>query len=117
VPVSAGQQLRVATGTPLGVAQRADLQQAVAWLHRQIAFDRRPLGEVADEFNRYNRIPFTIDDPTLRLLPISGVFDAYDQDSFAAFLASLEGVRVEKLPTQIRVSSLHRARSEPPSVR
>jgi transmembrane sensor len=114
VPVRAGQQLRVAAGTPLGVAERVDVGQAMAWLHRQIAFDRRPLGEVAEEFNRYNRIPITIDDPVLRVLRISGVFDAYDQDSFAAFLASLEGVRVEKLPTQIRVSSLHRVRSGAP---
>jgi transmembrane sensor len=113
VHVGAGQQLRLSAGAPPGVAQPVDLDQALAWLRRHIAFDRRPLAEVADEFNRYNQIPFTIDDPALRMLPISGMFDAYDQDSFATFLASLEGVGVERLPTQIRVSRVRRSSPGP----
>jgi transmembrane sensor len=112
VQVGAGRQLRLSAGAPLGTSQPVDVNQALAWLHRHIAFDRRPLAEVADEFNRYNQIPFTIDDPALRVLPISGMFDAYDQDSFATFLASLDGVSVERLPTQIRVSSLRRSNLE-----
>ena len=52
---------------------------------------------MADEFNRYNDIPFTIADPALRSLPISGTFNAADTDSFAVFLESLDGVRVERL--------------------
>ncbi len=43
-----------------------DLQQTVAWLQRQIAFEQRPLGEVAEEFNRYGSIPIEIDDAALR---------------------------------------------------
>ena len=39
-----------------------DVQQTVAWLQRKIAFEQRPLGEVADEFNRYGSIPIEIDD-------------------------------------------------------
>jgi ferric-dicitrate binding protein FerR (iron transport regulator) len=37
----------------------------------------------ADEFNRYGPSVFEIDDETLRALPITGVFGAYDADSFA----------------------------------
>src|SRR4030095_13974265 len=48
-------------------------------------FFRRPRTK-ADEFNRYGRIVIEIDDQDLRAMPISGVFDAYDTDSFAAFL-------------------------------
>jgi transmembrane sensor len=77
----------------------------VAWLQRQIAFENEPLGEVAAEFNRYSPIPVEIDDDTLRALPISGIVDAYDTDAFAAFLATLSGVSVQKSPTRIRVLS------------
>ena len=83
-----------------------DVQQAVAWLKRRIAFEQRPLGEVANEFNRYVAIRIEIDDPVLRILPISGVFDAYDVDSFSAFLQTLDGVRVERAATRIRVFSV-----------
>jgi transmembrane sensor len=61
---------------------------------------------VADEFNRYGSIPIEIDDSALRALPISGVFDAYDLDSFVAFLRTLDGVRAERTAARIRVSSL-----------
>jgi transmembrane sensor len=83
-----------------------DVQQTLAWLQQQIAFERRPLGEVAEEFNRYGPIPIQIDDAALRALPISGVFDAYDIDSFLAFLQTPDGVRVERTSARIRVFSL-----------
>jgi ferric-dicitrate binding protein FerR (iron transport regulator) len=35
--------------------------------------------------------------PDLRAMPISNVFDAYDTDSFAAFLQTLDGVVVQKI--------------------
>jgi transmembrane sensor len=83
-----------------------DVQQAVAWQQRKIAFEQRPLGEVADEFNRYSSIPIELDEAALRSLPISGVFDADDVDSFVAFLQTLDGVRVERTNTRIRVYSV-----------
>ena len=104
--VSAGYQVRVDAGGVLAQPLPVDVQQTVAWLQQKIAFDRRPLGEVADEFNRYGSIPIEIDDAALRALPISGVFDAYDIDSFLAFLQTLEGVRVERTNARIRVFSV-----------
>ena len=61
---------------------------------------------MADEFNRYGSIPIEIDDPDLRALPISGVFDADDIDSFVAFLQTIDGVRVERTHARIRVFSV-----------
>ena len=90
----------------VGVPRRVDVRAAVAWLERQIAFEDQPLGEVADQFNRYGGVALEIDDDTVRGLRISGVFDAYDTDSFAAFLQTLNGVVVQKTPTRIRVRSL-----------
>jgi transmembrane sensor len=104
--VDAGYQVRVDTGGMPAQPMPVDVQQAVAWLQDKIAFEQRPLGEVADEFNRYVSVPIEIDDAALRALPVSGVFDAHDIDSFVAFLQTLEGVRVERTDTRIRVLSV-----------
>jgi transmembrane sensor len=104
--VDAGYQVHVDADGEVAQPIPVDVQQAVAWQHSKIAFERRPLGEVADEFNRYGSIPIEIDDAALRALPISGTFDAHDVDSFVAFLQTLDGVRVEKSNTRIRVLSV-----------
>jgi len=105
--VGAGRQVRVVAGQLPAASQPTDLRETTAWLERKIVFEQRALGAVADEFNRYNDKPFTIDDPALRRLPISGTFNAADTDSFAAFLESLDGVRVERLPTRFNVLNSH----------
>jgi transmembrane sensor len=102
--VSAGQQIRVVGGVLPPAVVPADLRESTAWLERKIIFNERPLGVVAEEFNRYNSLTFTIEDPALRNLPISGAFDATDIDSFAAFLTSLDGVRVDRQPAGFDVS-------------
>jgi transmembrane sensor len=89
----------------VGLPRAVDARAAVAWLKRQIAFENLPLGEVAQEFNRYGHIPIEIDDEVLRALPITGIFDPYDTESFVAFLEILNGVVVQKTPTRIRVLS------------
>jgi transmembrane sensor len=104
--VNAGYQVRVDTAGISAQPIPVNAQHAVAWLQRKIAFERRPLGEVADEFNRYGSIPIEVDDAELRALPISGVFDANDIDSFTAFLQALDGVRVERTNARIRVHSV-----------
>jgi transmembrane sensor len=109
VRLNAGDQLEV--GDRIGALRHVDVRAAVAWLQRQIVFQDEPLGQVAAEFNRYGPITVEIDDESLRVLPISGIVDAYDTDSFAAYLATLSGVTVQKTPTRIRV--LTRALLEP----
>jgi transmembrane sensor len=101
VRLEAGHQLEVSTG--ISAPRRVDARAVTAWVARQIAFEDEALGEVAAEFNRYGSIALEIDDAALRALPISGVFDAYDVDSFAAFLETLNGVVIERTPTRIQV--------------
>jgi transmembrane sensor len=105
--VGAGRRVKIVAGKLPSASEPTDLRETTAWLERKIVFEQRPLGAVADEFNRYNDKPFTIDDPALRRLPISGTFNAADTDSFAAFLESLDGVRVERLPTRFNVLNSH----------
>jgi transmembrane sensor len=101
VRLNLGDQLDV--GDRIGVPRHADVRAALAWLQQQIAFQDEPLGEVAAEFNRYGPIIVEIDDASVRALPISGIVDAYDTDSFAAYLATLSGVMVQRTSTRIRV--------------
>ena len=103
MPLSAGQRIGMEAGGLWAEPVSVDTKAAVAWLRHEIVAQNRPLGEVAAEFNRYGRVQIVIDDPALKMLRISGHFDAYDTDSFAAFLESLEGVTVEKTSTSIRV--------------
>jgi transmembrane sensor len=103
VRLAAGYQVQVDAGGRVAQPVAVDVQRTLAWLHGKIAFEQRPLAEVADEFNRYGSIPIEIDDPALRALPISGVFSADETDSFVAFLQTIDGVRVEKTPAQLRV--------------
>ena len=58
---------------------------------------------MAAEFNRYGKIPVEIEDAELRALPVSGMFDAADTESFVTFLETLPGVRVERTTKRIRV--------------
>jgi transmembrane sensor len=95
----------------VGLPRPVDARAAAAWLKRQIVFENEPLGEVALEFNRYGHVPIEIDDDVLRALPITGVFDPYDTESFVAFIGVLNDVVVEKTATRIRV--LRRASVRP----
>jgi transmembrane sensor len=101
--VTAGYQVRVDGGVLSAHPVPVDLEQTLGWLQHKIVFEHRPLGEVAAEFNRYGKIPVEIEDEALRTLPVSGVFDAGDTESFVAFLETLPGVRVERSSERIRI--------------
>jgi transmembrane sensor len=103
VAVSAGSQARITTGSRSPRLAMVNVQQATAWAQRQIVFDQRPLGEVAGEFSRYSDVPIVVQSDTLRALPISGVFSAYDTASFLSFLTRLDGVTVERRADRILV--------------
>jgi transmembrane sensor len=107
VRLNSGDQLDV--GDRIGALRHVDAHAAVAWLQRQIVFQDEPLGEVAAEFNRYGPITVEIEGGSLSALPISGIVDAYDTDSFAAYLATLHGVIVQRSPERIRVLEPHAA--------
>jgi transmembrane sensor len=101
--VTAGYQVHVDAAGVSAQPVRADENQTLGWVQHKIVFDHRPLGEVATEFNRYGGIPVEIEDAELRALPVSGMFDAGDTESFITFLETLPGARVERTPKRIRV--------------
>jgi transmembrane sensor len=65
-----------------------------AWTHRQLVFERRPLGEVAEEFNRYNLGRIEIRSPALRTEEVTGTFQSNDPASFISFLEGIPGVQI-----------------------
>jgi transmembrane sensor len=99
--VSAGEQVQLAPST-IPRVQPVDVHLATAWVHREIVFDRRTLGEVAEEINRYNRVPIGIEDESLRELRVSGVLDADDTESLLLFLRQYGDVEVGKHAILIR---------------
>jgi len=117
VPVGAGEQVRVIRGMLPDRAVPVDIQRSVAWLRREIVFDREPLGVVVAEFNRYGTVPIEIESPSLQALAISGVFAIGDTETFVAFLRSLDDATVETTATRIRVSSRPKTPRQPSEAR
>jgi len=87
----------VVTPAGVGTPQRGvNVAASVAWTQRQLMFEHRPLSEVAEEFNRYNKDRIDIDSAELRGQKVTGVFDAKDPASFVAFLSSVPGVEIRE---------------------
>jgi transmembrane sensor len=70
-----------------------DVAQATAWRQRRLWFQGTELGQIAEEFNRYNAAPkIIVEDETLRTRRFSGVFNADDPKSFVQFLYQDAGI-------------------------
>jgi len=95
VPLEAGEQLTLVPRTHLHPV-RADVATAIAWTQRKLVFEHRQLGEVAKEFNRYNRQVIEIQSDELRTQEVTGVFRADDPGSFLIFLSRIPGVTVQQ---------------------
>jgi transmembrane sensor len=108
--VSAGEQVQLVPAM-IPRVEPVDVHLATAWVHREIAFDRRPLAEIAEEINRYAPVPIGIEDESLRELRVSGVLDAYDTESMLLFLSQYGKVEVGK--HEIRIRSRVKAPASP----
>jgi transmembrane sensor len=102
IVLSAGEQLTV---LPHVVTKptRTDTAVATAWVQKRLIFEETPLSDVAEEFNRYNRRPLTIDDGELEKLRISGVYSSTDPASLINFLRSQNSIQVVETEKQVRV--------------
>lgn len=79
----------VVTATPeamlVKVAPPDSLEQSLSWRDGLLIFNDRPLGEVAAEFNRYNRRQLIVD-PTAANIKLGGTFRATNLDGFIRLL-------------------------------
>jgi transmembrane sensor len=115
VRLTAGQQIRVTRSAPAPSGDKTnrdlrvravDVRPAIAWVQQQVMFEREPLADVVSEFNRYGALPIVIEDRDLATLRISGVFNAYDLESFVGYLEQVEGIAVRRDIDRIRISIL-----------
>jgi transmembrane sensor len=104
VRLDAGEQVTVQDRSGSARPVTVDARSATAWARTEVSFNGARLEDVAAQFNRYTGANMAIEDPLLRDYRISGVFQAYDLDSFLAYLGHLEGVAVERHGDEIRVA-------------
>lgn len=81
---------------PVSIGRIGDIEAVKAWTARRLVFENHPLGEIAEEFNRFNRKKIRIADETLRQQEVTGMFKADDPQSFLAFVADIPGVTVHE---------------------
>lgn len=106
IPRLDADQQAMISGRSAEVSQRGGtVRKTVAWLQRQVVFDHDPLGSAIEEFNRYAERRIRVDGAELRATQISGIFSAYDADSFLRFLERQPDIRVERGAEEIVVSS------------
>lgn len=92
------------TPAPAAVPVAANVEAATAWTQQRLVFDFSPLTEVAAEFNRYNRRPLIIEDPTLQTFMISGSFSSTDPTLLLRFLREQPGIVVTETDNEIRIA-------------
>jgi hypothetical protein len=91
--LGAADRLVITRSGPGDPEHGTNVAAAISWTHRKLVFERRPLGEVAEEFNRYNRDRIEIESTELQGREVTGVFQSNDAASFVSFLSSIPEVR------------------------
>lgn len=90
---SAGQTAVATSAAPVVRPVAAEeIDNALSWRDGLLIFDGRPLGDVAAEFNRYNRAQLVVD-PSATGVIIDGTFRATNVDGFVRLLK--QGFNVE----------------------
>jgi transmembrane sensor len=102
IVLSAGERLTVLPHT-LTKPTHTDPLVATAWLQKRLIFEETPLSEVAEEFNRYNQRPLSIEDRELKNLKISGVYSSTDPASLINFLRSQSSIQLIETENTVRV--------------
>jgi transmembrane sensor len=101
--VSAGEQVTVSE-REFPEPKVTNIAAMTAWTEHRLIFDAAPLGDVADEFNRYNRRQLVIEDRTLTDFHVSGVYSSTDPASLIRFLRQQPGIDVIETDESVRIT-------------
>jgi transmembrane sensor len=96
VDLAAGQRAEVKQNGEIATEAAADLTSATAWRQRRVVFKGARLGEMVEEFNRYNRAPQVVLKGSVSAIPYSGIFDADDPESLIELLRHDPGIQIER---------------------
>jgi transmembrane sensor len=105
--LAAAERVVITSSGPSAPQHVTNLAEATSWTQRQLVFDNRPLSEVAEEFNRYNRSRIVIESDELRAQQVTGVFQSDDPASFLSFLSSIQDVEIHEAGDGTRIVSVH----------
>jgi len=110
-PLASGEQAQVqASGT---VVKRSipDVRRATTWSQRRLDFRGATIAEIAEQFNRYNRLQIRIADAAIAKEVLDGVFDADEPNAFLSYLGQDKDVQFERHGEDLLV--VHSRRSAP----
>jgi transmembrane sensor len=93
IVIREGQQISHLTDGGWGAAQSVDANQASAWQRGKMIFQAQPLGAVVADLNRYRHGHIFILNPSLRSLPVTGVFEINDPDAALRVIEQTLGIR------------------------
>jgi transmembrane sensor len=74
----------------------AEVAERLAWRAPRLEFTGAPLAEAVALMNRYNQVKFTIDDPSLASLEVSGYFRADNYETFLHLIEQGLGLKSER---------------------
>jgi ferric-dicitrate binding protein FerR (iron transport regulator) len=74
----------------------AETARLLAWQPQLLDFSSVPLERAILEFNRRNRVQFSIADAELAAMPIVASIRSDNVEGFAQFLAATPGIQVER---------------------
>ncbi len=75
---------------------RPELNRLTAWERGRVEFEETPLGEAANEMNRYARTHIIVADAEVAQLRVGGVFGAGDSDEFVRTVTAAFGLRADR---------------------
>lgn len=101
----AGQSARIDYLDHAVSVSQEDVGTMTAWWQQRIVFRDEPLRDVADQFNRLNRIRLQVDDAAAGALRLTGNLRGDDLDSLRAFLDQQPTLETTVTADRIRVSS------------
>jgi len=82
----------------------AELDDALAWRRGMLVFHRVPLGQVAAEYNRYNRVKIVIADAEVARRPITATVPVNDLAAFTRMAENFFGLHVARNGDEIVVT-------------
>jgi transmembrane sensor len=102
-PLTAGQEADVAEDGRVVVkpVTPASASHALAWRQRQLVFYETSLREIAEQFNRYNKVQIRVLDRALAGRRLTAVFNADNPGTLLKFLASDETLVFERTEREI----------------
>lgn len=102
VTLVAGEQVTVSAGGAVARMDIEDTGEITAWRERRLVFRNDTIAEVAEQFNRYNRLQIDVSG-RIASRQLTGVFDADDPESMLNFLAEEPSIVINRHPDRISI--------------